>query len=217
MREPSDPVTLIGFDHSVYQRTVRVMLAEKGVSFETEALDPFDPAQAARLRLLHPFGRVPVLKHGNFVIYETDAICRYLDAAFAGPILVPTDHRASARMEQILSIWDGYGYWPFVRQVFARRVFEPWEDEAANEAEIAAGLRDARSVLTVLNGIAAEGLVLRLDRITLACCKTAAMLDYFTRAPEGSALLERFPSLHAWWMAMRQRSSLVMLDGSSVG
>ena len=203
----SAPVTLIGFRHSVYQRVVRVVLHEKGVPHEVEEVDPFDVQAADWLRELHPFGRVPVLRHGGFDLYETAAITRYVDAAFDGPVLVPDDPRAAARMAQVIAIWDAYGYRPMIRQVFARRVFEPWEDEATNEAEIAAGLEDARPVLAALEGIAAEGIVLTGKAITLADCHGAAMLDYFARAPEGTVLLEAHPRLGAWWNTMRGRGS----------
>lgn len=208
----SAPVTLIGFRHSVYQRVVRVVLYEKGVPYEVEEVDPFDPKAADRLRERHPFGRVPILRHSGFNLYETAAITRYVDAAFDGPALVPGDLRAAARMAQVIAIWDAYGYRPMIRQVFARRVFEPWEDEATNEAEIAAGLEGARPVLAALEGIAVEGIVLTGTTITLADCHGAAMMDYFARAPEGTSLLEAHPCLGVWWNTMRDRPSIARLD-----
>lgn len=75
--------------------------------------------------LLHPFGRVPVLIHDGFVLYETRAICAYLDARFAGPALTPRDAAAIGRMKQVIGTVDAYGYLPMVRQVFAHRVFRP--------------------------------------------------------------------------------------------
>ena len=31
---------------------------------------------------LHPFNRVPILRHGDFTVYETSAIASYIDEAF---------------------------------------------------------------------------------------------------------------------------------------
>ncbi len=148
------PPVLIGFNHSVYQRIVRIALHEKGVPFTVDETDPFSPAGASKLRAVHPFGRVPVFQHSGFTLYETSAICRYIDAGFDGPTLVPSDPRRAARMAQVISIWDSYGYGPMIRQIFARRVFDPWSDGEANEAEIADGLRAARPVLEALNALA---------------------------------------------------------------
>ena len=44
-------------------------------------------------RRRHPFGRVPVLQHGNFWLYETAAIGGYVSDAFDGPRLEPADAR----------------------------------------------------------------------------------------------------------------------------
>jgi glutathione S-transferase len=209
----SDPVTLVGFRHSVYQRIVRVALREKGVAFRVEEVDPFAPDAGERLRGLHPFGRVPVLRHGRFDLYETSAITRYVDATFDGPRLVPDGAQAAARMAQVIALLDANGYWPMIRQVFARRVFAPDEDTTTNEAEVAEGLAASRPVLAALEAIAAEGRVLSGGAITLADCHCGAMMDYFTRAPEGDRLLRSHPHLEAWWRAIGERPSITDLDG----
>ncbi|TDL74140.1 glutathione S-transferase family protein [Palleronia sediminis] len=205
-------VTILGFRHSVYQRVARIALHEKNVEFRVKEVDPFDPEEAERLRDLHPFGRVPVLRHGSFDLYETSAITRYVDAAFDGPRLVPEDPRAAARMAQAIAVVDAYGYWPMIRQVFARRVFAPNEDSACNEAEVARGLAASRTVIEALEAIAADGRILTGDAITLADCHLGAMMDYFTRAPEGAALIQSQPHLDSWWRRMRARPSITGLD-----
>ena len=79
------------------------------------------------------------------MIYEMDAICRYVDAAFEGRALV-------ARMTQVLWVWDGAGYRPLVRKILGRRIFDPCADSATNKVEIAAGLCDARPAHIALDG-----------------------------------------------------------------
>ena len=57
----------------------------------------------------HPFGRVPTIDHDGFALYETQAIIRYVDAAFAGPALhARAMARATARMNQLIGIVDWY-------------------------------------------------------------------------------------------------------------
>jgi glutathione S-transferase len=62
---------LYGFAGSKYVRTIRMLLAEKGVQYEQVPVnvlrgEPRQPEQMAR----HPFGKVPVLDH--------DGCCRKL-------------------------------------------------------------------------------------------------------------------------------------------
>src|SRR5260370_15039686 len=119
------PLVLHGYRYSVYVRIARLALAEKGVAYDRVEVNPFAPDVPASYLALHPFGRVPTLVHGDFVLYETAAITRYVDRAFAGPPLQPDATRSLARMHQALSIVDSYAYWPMVRQGFSQRVFRP--------------------------------------------------------------------------------------------
>jgi glutathione S-transferase len=191
-------VTLHGYRFSVYNRIARMVLHEKGVAYEIDEVDPFSDLDPVYLDL-HPFGRVPVLSHGAFSIFETSAISRYVDDAFDGLPLQPEDLKAATRMNQVIAIIDNYGYWPMVRQVFAQRVFAPLEREDSDEVEIAAGLKASQTVLAVLNGFAEEGYVLNGTAITLADCHLAPMMDYFVRAKEGRKTLNIYPALSQWW------------------
>ena len=72
----ADRLTLIGFEHSVYTRIVRMALIELGLEANYVEANPFtnDPV----LDEYTPLGRVPVLRHGDFTLTETAAILRYL-------------------------------------------------------------------------------------------------------------------------------------------
>jgi glutathione S-transferase len=210
-------VILFGWRYSVYTRVAMMALVAKGVEFSLNEIDPFSATGQGALAGLHPFGRVPVLRQGAFTIYETAAITRYVDAGFPGPALVPPGAAAQARMTQVVSLIDGYAYWPLIRQVFAQRVFALFEGAAPDEAGIAKGLQAARPVLAALEAVADEALVLspvalRGGVLTLADCHLAPVIDYFTRAPEGAAALGACPALSEWWAEARGLAALAACD-----
>ena len=60
-------------------------------------MGPAESKSEAHLRR-HPFGRVPAIQHGNFTLYETQAILRYLDDVFPEPALQPADAQPRARI-----------------------------------------------------------------------------------------------------------------------
>ncbi len=191
------PVTLHGYHYSVYNRIARLVLHQKGVSYDVVEVNPFADLSSDYLAL-HPFGRVPVLVHGAFSLYETGAITRYTDRAFPGDPLQPPDPVALARMDQVISVIDNYGYWPMIRQVFSHCVFRPMAGEVSCTDQIAQGVEASRRVLSALETLAAEGQVLN-GTTTLADCHFAPMLDYFVRADEGRRVLAEFPRLSLWW------------------
>jgi glutathione S-transferase len=98
---------LYGVPASPYVRSATSGLEKKGANFRIYALRPFESRSPAYLKL-HPFGRVPVLRHGGFELYETQAILRYLDRIISEPSLTPRDPRAEARMNQLCGITDWY-------------------------------------------------------------------------------------------------------------
>ena len=134
--------TVFGAAYSVYVRTVRLTLAEKRIAYRLEEVDVFAPGGPPRhyLEHHHPFGRIPAFEHDVFRLYETGAITRYVDTAFAGPRLQPADPRACARMNQIIGVLDNYAYRTLVWDVFVERVRASAQGRQPDEARIAAAL-----------------------------------------------------------------------------
>ena len=106
---------------------------------------------------MHPFGRVPALAHDGFVLYETAAIGRYVDEAFAGPALQPGDARGRARVAQLVGILDAYAYRPMVWGIFVERVRNPLTGDVSDEAKIAAAVIQVDRTLGVLEGFMGGG------------------------------------------------------------
>ena len=69
-------LTLHGFKFSVYSWIARLALHEKGLTYGWVEVNPFVDPLPEGYSSLQPFGRVPVLSHDSFVIYETVAIAR---------------------------------------------------------------------------------------------------------------------------------------------
>ena len=82
-------VKLHGYHYSVYNRIVRIALAEKKVTYTSVEVNPFQQPIPEQYRAMHPFLRVPTLVHDDFILYETSPITRYIDDSFDGPDLQP--------------------------------------------------------------------------------------------------------------------------------
>jgi glutathione S-transferase len=74
-------------------------LRQSGLAFDEERVAMNTPEFAERVRAWSPAGRVPVLRHGSLVIWDSLAICEYLADAFPETHLWPGDsgERAHAR------------------------------------------------------------------------------------------------------------------------
>jgi glutathione S-transferase len=76
----------------------RLTLVEKKVPFQLIEIDLQN--KPANFGEISPYGKVPVLKHGNYRVWESAIINEYLDEAFPEPPLLPKEpiQRAQARI-----------------------------------------------------------------------------------------------------------------------
>jgi glutathione S-transferase len=200
-------VELYGYQYSVYSWIARLALAEKGADYRWIEINPFAADVPESYLALHPFKRVPALVHDGFHIYETGAITRYVDEAFSGAALQPTDPRHRARCNQFLSIIDSYVYWPLVRQVFSHGVFRPRLGRPSDATEMQKGLAAAPDVLAALERLVADAEYLCGAGISLADIHLAPMIGYFAMAEEGEALLKAHRKLSHWWSTLSARTN----------
>jgi glutathione S-transferase len=203
-------VIIHGPVYSTYTRTARLALEEKGVAYRLHEVDTLGgegqkPEHLAR----HPWGKVPVLEHDGFSLFETVAVTRYVDEGFPGPLLQPADARQRARKMQICAVLDNYGWSPIVISVFAQRVVVPMQGGVPNEAIVAEALPQAERVLTAIDGLIGGREFLCSGTISIADLHLVPILDYFVRTDDGRAALERNPRLSAWWSRIEQRPSVV--------
>ena len=207
MSSASTPM-LYGAAYNVYVRAVRLALAEKGVDYrliEVE-LNAEEGAPANYLHHAH-FMRIPAFEHAGERLYEASAITRYIDEAFDGPALMPTGARDRARVNQIISIIENYGYGPMVWSIFVERCRAVVAGRRADEDKITAAVPEVVHALDALEEMTV-GPHLIGEALTLADLHLAAMLAYGTLAPEGATLVDARPRLQRWWTAMKQRPSM---------
>jgi glutathione S-transferase len=109
----------------------------------------------------HPFGRVPVLEHDGFMLYETQAILRYLDRMLPAPPLTPADLKAAARMDQAMNVNDWYLFQGAGSVIGFHRVVGPrLMGMKPDESAIAAAMPKARAYSANFRGSSAVNLIL---------------------------------------------------------
>src|SRR6185369_1085548 len=196
-----------GFPGSPFTRSVLVSLEEKRAPYRVEALAP-GAQRTPEYQRLHPFGRVPAIQHGDFHLYETQAILRYIDATFAGPALQPREPRAIGRMNQVMGINDCYLFPRVARVIVFERIVGPvLFGKAPDEAAIAAALPEARLCLGEIDRLLGDQKHLAGDEFSLADVLLAPQLYYLAATPEGASILEG-TALLAWLERVSERASM---------
>ncbi|MBS4046128.1 MAG: glutathione S-transferase family protein [Alphaproteobacteria bacterium] len=202
-------VLLYGAPYSVYTRSARLALSEKGVDYTLEMVDVHGPGGLPPEHLTRqPFGKIPAFEHDGFALFETAAILRYVDEAFAGPALQPTDAKARARMNQAISVCDSYLYPHGVWGIFVERVSKARRGVAADEQKVASSLPKAAACHAVLAEILGDQGYLCGAAMSLADLHAAPMLACLAMTEEGRSMMMAHPQLAQWWQRMAARASM---------
>src|SRR5262249_2214398 len=86
---------------SINVQKVLWALGELGIAFERESIGgSFGGNDTPAYRAMNPNGLVPVLRDGDVVMFESNAIVRYLATRYGTGTLLPTEPRALAAAEQ---------------------------------------------------------------------------------------------------------------------
>ncbi|RVU35084.1 glutathione S-transferase family protein [Hwanghaeella grinnelliae] len=207
----AEPVELHGMYFSVYVRIARLTLAEKGVGYSLVPLNPFAEDPPDPNRDLHPFGKMPVFMHGKARIIETQAIIRYVDEAFDGPPLQPSDALGRARQNQIIGICDSYLYKALVWGLFVEILRKPVEGGETDPGVVGASLKMTDTAFSVIETLLPE---VGSDGVTLSDLYLAPILDYGLRVEAAADAAMPYPRLRGLWNHLRERSSVLDTEPS---
>jgi len=193
-------LVLLGGSVSPFVRKVRVFLAEKGLEYQHEQVNPFAPPDG--WREVSPLGRIPAFKDGERVINDSSVICQYLERRFPSPPLYPSQDFDFARALWLEEFVDG-GLVPIAGpKVFMPLVLRPLlTRQPADEAAESAARETVEKELSPLFGYLERELGDRefyvADRLTIADIAVAGAfvnLRHAGVAPER----KRWPRLRAF-------------------
>jgi len=194
---------------SPFARSVFATLEEKGIDYSLARITPGTLKQEPHIRR-HPFGKMPVIEHDGFTLYETQAILRYIDRMFPAPALTPSDIKAAARMDQLMNISDQYLFQGVGNVIGFQRIVGPaLMGLTPDEAVIAAAMPQGHTVVRELEHLLGDQPFLSGDALSLADLQVAPQLDFLVRTPEWEALRVDAPRLDAWLTRINARPSML--------
>lgn len=200
---------IIGVDMSPFVRCVSIACEEKGVpySLSMDHIESTAEMKSEAHLALHPFGKMPVMRHDGFVLFETSAICRYVDDIFDGPALVPGERRQAAIMEQWVSAIADYVMPRVARDYIVQYAFPKGPDGTPDMEAINEALPLVRDTLKILNGALEDGPYFLGETPYIADFLLLPIIDYVAAMPEGSDLLDAAANVARFRDAFSNRAS----------
>ncbi|MFU2127167.1 stringent starvation protein SspA [Gallibacterium anatis] len=108
-------MTLFADKNDIYCHQVKIVLAEKGVAYETENIEPGEISED--LLELNPTGSLPTLVDRDLVLFNSRIIMEYLDERFPHPPLMPVYPVARAECRLLMQRIENDWYPVFVKAV----------------------------------------------------------------------------------------------------
>jgi glutathione S-transferase len=196
-------VEIIGPAPSTYTRAVRMVCEEKSIPYDLKQ----SPPHSTDVDAIHPFGKVPVMRHGDFELCESKAIATYLDLAFPGPKLIPTDPRHAALTEQWVSLVNTKMDGTLVRTYLVSYAFPKTPDGSPDRKVIDAVVPAVKQEIELLDRAVAKGGYLAGDSFTFADINVMPILAYLKNLPESGGAIVAAKSLSAYFDRLAARPS----------
>jgi len=204
------PIIFRSMPDSAYLWTAMMAADEKGLAYAHEPLALGSPEHLA----LHPFGKMPVLQHGDLVLFETLAICVYLDEGFEGPALQPAAPAGRAQMLKWIGVVNAYVF-PVMNRFMKERLVRPAWGFEPDRSFVAAAREPLGVIMRQLEAALSAHPYLAGPAFTLADIFLLPQLKFFALTPEGEALLARAPATADWLARMNARPgpTVELMDG----
>jgi glutathione S-transferase len=196
-------VEIFGVPQSTYTRAARMACEEKATPYELKTARPHTP----EVKAIHPFGKIPVMRHGDFELCESKAIATYLDLVFPGPKLIPTDPRQAALAEQWISLVNTRMDSTLVRTYLFAYIFPKTTDGKPDHETIEAVTPAMKEEIGLLDRAVAKGGYLAGDSYSFADINVMPILAYLKNLPESGAAIAAAKSLSDYYDRLSTRPS----------
>ncbi|KAF6746832.1 glutathione S-transferase [Ephemerocybe angulata] len=202
-------LTLVGSSLSVCTKRVMIVLYEKQVPFKHVEID-FSKGEHLTPAYLEkqPFGKVPYIDDDGYILYESRAICRYIEEKYADQGtqgLIPTEPKARGLFEQAVSV-EVSNFDPFASKAGYEMLIKPHHEGKPSDPQVFTSLiATLEKNLDVYEKILSKQAYLAGESITLADLFHIPSASLLPTA--GSNAMQTRPNVARWIKALADRPS----------
>nr|QWJ73378.1 glutathione S-transferase Phi 10 [Isatis tinctoria] len=184
-----------------------VTLVEKGLEFETVHVDLMKGEQRQPQYIaLQPFGKIPVLVDGDYKIFESRAIMRYIAEKYRsqGPDLLGKTIEERGQVEQSLDV-EATSYHPPLLALTLNTIFAPLMGFPADEKVIKESEEKLGEVLDVYEEQLSKNEYLAGDFVSLADLAHLPFTEYLVGVIGKAYMIKDRKHVSAWWDKISNR------------
>lgn len=202
----TEKVTLAGGRYSPFFRVMQMALSHLNIEYEVKLLLP----HSKFVYQYNPFGRIPLLIHGDKAIYESTAIRDYIDTHFCSD-LTPIDLDVKLKVTQFISVASDYLFRQILVDYIKQRLY--FERLGKTEQEITKllenKLKGCGRIMVAVESMVGEGPFLCGEELTWADYFVYPFLVSFYSFPEADFFSAKSPKLFQWYQMFGKRPEAV--------
>ncbi len=188
---------------STYGRIAAMTAAEAGLAWDIVPTH----AAAEEHRARHPFQKTPAAEIDGHTLYETIAICQYVNDVYGQGALQPTEPLARAHMAQWISVANAYVFPTTEHGLVLPRLVVPMMGGTPREDLIEKALPTIAYQMTLVSNRLEESHYLAGNRFSLADVFMFCILRAVQMTPEGRMIFDRLLPLKKWINGIARRDS----------
>lgn len=205
-------IKILGKTSSINVRKVLWTCEEAGLEYQQEDYGSgFASTQTDAFRAMNPNEMVPVLIDGDFVLWESNSICRYLARKAGRSDLLPVDAQACANVEHWMD-WQATEFnnaWRYVFPALVRKN-PAYNDQQAIEA----GIKEWNHCIGIVNQQLEKTQAWAAgDSFSLADVVLGLSVNRWKMTPFEHP---EFPALEAWFARLNQRPAFLRHGNNGV-
>jgi glutathione S-transferase len=186
--------------NSINVQKVLWCCGELGLKYErVDAGNEYGVNDTPAYHALNPNGLVPTIEDDGFVLWESNAIIRYLSSKVEGETLCPLDIQTRFDAERWMD-WQATTFWPGLRPLFIQ-LLRTKEAQRSIDV-IRKGQRDCLSAIRILDARLSDRDYLAGDQFTFADIPAATTVH---RWYELDISHPDLPNLRRWYEQMTER------------
>lgn len=203
-----------GSPGSTHTRTVIMALEEIGVAYELEVVNfaTGEHKSVDYTERFQPFGQVPVLVDGDFQLFESRAIVRYVSDKHGADSLYPTDLKQRALVDQWLSV-NQSNNGP-VSSIVAEFMLKPMVGGTPDVTKLPEMTGKLNAYFSILDKqLASTHAYIAGESFTLADISFIAYFEYVLHVSHFANAFDNFANLKRWWNDVTSRPSWKKASG----
>jgi len=201
-------LTVIGVALSTCTSRVLATLFEKNVEdFQIKPVDYFNGEHKKPAHLkLQPFGVIPVLQDGDFNLFESRAIARYISDKFEdqGTPLFGKTSKERALVNQWFEV-ESQNYQPAIGSLVAQLVFYPMKGLATDEKVVDEQMAKLEKVLDVYEAHLSKNKYLAGDFFSMADLSHLPYTHFLVNVAKKGECVTSRKHVNAWWEDISSR------------